>query len=754
MQILFYYVEIAMIIKKRTLWFLSLMLINLCASAEKPLLDKEMFLRLSTETTSPVQSIGCNLSDVVDSPFRKNHSVILEAVKKNGLAIRFADPELYSNKEIALAAVKQFGRALEHTNLQDDEEVVRAAVKSHGFALEYASDRLKKDTHFLLDVMRDNFLASIYIIKHLEMNEAMKQLFLSLRANREQVLSAVKIDGVALSYVAQKLRGDKEIVLQAMKHDLDNKLYFNNSTVFKYADDVIKDNKTFALKAVTLNIKAYDYLSDRLKQDQDVVLTAIRTNAMVFDKLPAILKTNEIIILATAGEYPQAYQYANKELRKDKVLALRIIKNNKGSLKTSGLFSLMDTELKKDKDVMLAAVKNEGKLLQYASKTLRNDKKIVLQAVDLDDEALRYASQSLQGDKEVVLKALRYRGKNMAFVSPNLKNDKAFILKALAQMDSGAIDDAYPLLNKQLKSDKDIIFATIQSLASVKVLEYATSHLRKDKEVVYAALKKNGYELEFADNSLKKDRAIVLTAISQTGSALKFADASLKKDKAIVIKAIEKDGYALEYADVNLQMDKELIAIAGKGHPNGYPAYAFDKRVYKNKTAVLAILEKDPDAIQYVDESLKSDRDIILATLQSNKYSFYFNKLDPTQFKWRDVALLGVARKGEWLKDIDKKFQADRAIVLAAVKNNGSALQFAAVKFKNDRDIVLAAVKSAGDALRFAATVFNKDKDIMIEAVRHFPKAIRFADKSLINDAELLAFIPHDTSYKCYTSEL
>ena len=43
----------------------------------------------------------------------------------------------------------------------------------------------------------------------------------------------------------------------------------------------------------------------------------------------------------------------------------------------------------------------------------------------------------------------------------------------------------------------------------------------------------------FADERLKKDKDIVLAAVIQNGDALKFADDALKNDKSFILKCID-----------------------------------------------------------------------------------------------------------------------------------------------------------------------------------------------------------------------
>ena len=55
----------------------------------------------------------------------------------------------------------------------------------------------------------------------------------------------------------------------------------------------------------------------------------------------------------------------------------------------------------KDRDEVLAAVKEDGYALEDADESLKKDKEIVLAAVKQDGYALEYASKELQNDPEL-----------------------------------------------------------------------------------------------------------------------------------------------------------------------------------------------------------------------------------------------------------------------------------------------------------------------------------------------------------------
>ena len=94
----------------------------------------------------------------------KDQEVILAAVKKDGLALQYADEDLKKDEEIVLAAVKQNGLALQyaHKDLRKNKKVVLAAVEQNGLALEYASERLKNDTKIVLAAVNQDERALQY----------------------------------------------------------------------------------------------------------------------------------------------------------------------------------------------------------------------------------------------------------------------------------------------------------------------------------------------------------------------------------------------------------------------------------------------------------------------------------------------------------------------------------------------------------------------------------------------------------------
>ena len=65
----------------------------------------------------------------------------MDAVRQNGIALRYVSAELKADRSIVMAAVKQFGWALAYAPSElADREIIMLAVAQCGSALQFASD--------------------------------------------------------------------------------------------------------------------------------------------------------------------------------------------------------------------------------------------------------------------------------------------------------------------------------------------------------------------------------------------------------------------------------------------------------------------------------------------------------------------------------------------------------------------------------------------------------------------------------------
>ena len=116
---------------------------------------------------------------------------------------------------------------------------------------------------------------------------------------------------------------------------------------------------------------------------------------------------------------------------------------------------IVKTKLITDKEIAIEAIKKScGYVLEYASDDLKKDRDVVLEAVKKNGGALQYASNDLKKDREVVLEAIKNAERSLRYASPKLKNDKNFILEIIRKSKS---DKIFSYIPENLQNDKDIL---------------------------------------------------------------------------------------------------------------------------------------------------------------------------------------------------------------------------------------------------------------------------------------------------------
>ena len=81
-----------------------------------------------------------------------------------------------------------------------------------------------------------------------------------------------------------------------------------------------------------------------------------------------------------------------------------------------------------------------------------------------------------------------------------------------------------------------------------EALEYASSALRADREVVLAAVRQNGWALEHASAALQADVEVATAAVRSSGDALQWVATTVKEGHPELCRAaVESEPLALEH---------------------------------------------------------------------------------------------------------------------------------------------------------------------------------------------------------------
>jgi hypothetical protein len=83
------------------------------------------------------------------------------------------------------------------------------------------------------------------------------------------------------------------------------------------------------------------------------------------------------------------------------------------------------------KKVVLAAVANCGRALEFTTFVYRADRDVVLCAVNENGMSVAYASKALQGDKQVALVAVNNNGFALRFLTGSMRDDEDVVATAI-----------------------------------------------------------------------------------------------------------------------------------------------------------------------------------------------------------------------------------------------------------------------------------------------------------------------------------
>jgi len=248
--------------------------------------------------------------------------------------------------------------------------------------------------------------------------------------NKEEVLEAIRQNGLNIIYASKEIKEDEEVLLEAIG---------NNSEAIREVNAALLGNKEFMLKALARSNNATNYRLD----------------------------ANPLI-------------YASEELKHDKEFVLEVVKQNGSALRYADYF-------KKDKDIVIEAVKSNGFALEYADETLRNDKEVVLEAVKKFGYALMEASWELKDDKDVVMAALKQireetdraikngdiseesREFHLYDIGEKLRQDEEFMKEAEKIMKGQP--KQVKEISKSLLEDEDIVNAAVHQHTSEEIAE-------------------------------------------------------------------------------------------------------------------------------------------------------------------------------------------------------------------------------------------------------------------------------------------
>ena len=200
---------------------------------------------------------------------KSNRDLIKELCSRKGVLINYVKDYFGSDKEIAELAVSNYGDAIEYLSpeLQNDVEIVKLAINQNPTALKFASANLKDN----------NEVIEIAIIKD---GYALEFASERLKNDETVVFKAINrcSSGGAFKFASERVRGIKELAILALQNEGDYGPedgwgtfdHQSDKPLFAYLPETISNNKDIVINAIKNNLESVKYIKSSIRDKEDI----------------------------------------------------------------------------------------------------------------------------------------------------------------------------------------------------------------------------------------------------------------------------------------------------------------------------------------------------------------------------------------------------------------------------------------------------------------------------------------------------
>lgn len=484
---------------------------------------------------------------------------------------------LRHDREVVLAIVRRGGRALQHASEAlrlNDYEIVQAAVLSDPCALEKTSMESRNRRDLIESVLRKHgnndkaTLSSVNPFRNpYRASLALKFASPELQNNTDLVSMALEYSGgKAWPFASVRCRKDVGLFEKALEYSI------------AAATPAMKHSSRHAGGCAA---EILQRASAEIQANPTLVTRAVQHDGLALQYAAPALQGNASIARFAVQEHGHALQFVRNVaqlLPKDPDLLLCAVKTTPTALQ------FLSPEARDDQDIVTTAIRQEngGNALLYASERLQNDPLLVLLAMDHGFH-LRNATPAIKRNGAVVLHAMQLmandniyneypEGLQPGWFAPDLLEDAEFMLAAV-QIDAYILQFASP----EIRNDFNVVLAAVSSPLFepdgeiVVALEFASETLRANKDIALAAMRRGTTYtnqeyclLLYVSPELRRDRDVVLAAVQDLASNLAFADSVLRNDVEIVVHALREPlscARAIWCCHVGVDLIKQLYAV-------------------------------------------------------------------------------------------------------------------------------------------------------------------------------------------------
>lgn len=214
---------------------------------------------------------------------KSNRDLIKELCSKSGRVITYVKDYFGSDKEIAELAVSNYGIALEYLSpeLQNDLEIVKLAINQNPTAVKFASVNLKDNNEVIeIAITKDGYTLE-FASDRLKNDESVVSKAINYKRTEESGgwgITERCSSGGAFKFASERVRGIKELAILALQNEGDygpedswgNVDHQSDKPLFAYLPETISNNKDIVINAIKNNLESVKYINPSIRDEEDI----------------------------------------------------------------------------------------------------------------------------------------------------------------------------------------------------------------------------------------------------------------------------------------------------------------------------------------------------------------------------------------------------------------------------------------------------------------------------------------------------
>lgn len=247
-----------------------------------------------------------------------------------------------------------------------------------------------------------------------------------------------------------------------------------------------KANKNIILTAIKLDCSTYNYIPCALKNNREFTLEAVKQNGIILKDLLKSFMNDEEIVLEAIKQDSLSLNYVSDYFLNNRNFIFKLIDNNINyKVKPASILHYLPYNIKYDREIVLKLIKSGSDSLFAVAQDLCNDREFVLEVVKYDGDSFMFASKMIRADRQIILESIKTNTKRINEILENF-NEK-FI--SFVQLNYKNHYELKSYLPDVFKNDREIILALVKQDGTI--INIASDYLQNDKEIIKEAMKRN-----------------------------------------------------------------------------------------------------------------------------------------------------------------------------------------------------------------------------------------------------------------------